>query len=296
MLGENTIVKSQRVSGLRVRGYNSSFHVDLPPSYSKEHIPVNRNHIPTHETAKQWSHLEGIVNKMPPLLDCDIGLLIGYNCPRTLAPREVLSGKDNKPYAILTGWSIVGGSTPCMDETESSLCYRVNVKELPPVTPMDIISILESDFKDTKGDDKTVSQEDLIFLDKLKGSIRKNDTGHYEMPLPFKQRPHLPDNKKLAEIRLSHLRRKFIKDEKYKRDYTTYMKSNKHQKHQLKSGPSFGGSATLDFTQVLFSVQNMDMHVFFVSLFNFFGGYFILLPILYFHKFSCLPHFDYLLL
>ncbi|XP_032363653.1 uncharacterized protein LOC116677092 [Etheostoma spectabile] len=225
MLGENMIMKSERVSGLRVRGYNSCFHIDLPPSYTKDCIPVNRDHIPTHETAKQWPHLTTISDKIPPLLCCDIGLLIGYNCPRALTPRQVLAGKDNEPYAILTdlGWSIVGCSTPHLDETGSSLCHRVALKELPPVTPMDVLSALESDFKDTKTDDKTVSQEDLVFLDKLKESIRKNDQGHYEMPLPFKQRPHLPDNKKLAEIRLSHLRRKFHKDEKYKKDYTAYM-------------------------------------------------------------------------
>lgn len=90
--------------------------------------------------------------------------------------------------------------------------------------PMDVISVLESDFKDTKGDDKTVSQEDLMFLSTLKDGIKKNAQGHYEMPLPFKKRPSLPDNKRLAEIRLSHLQRKFSRDENYKRDYTTYMK------------------------------------------------------------------------
>ncbi|XP_061642390.1 uncharacterized protein LOC133484185 [Phyllopteryx taeniolatus] len=44
-----------------------------------------------------------------------------------------------------------------------------------------------------------------------------------EMPLPFKQRPCLPDNKRLAEIRLKHLKRKFNKDEKYKKDHVLYM-------------------------------------------------------------------------
>ena len=112
--------------------------------------------------------------------------------PVTLTPRQVITGKDYEPYAILTdlGWSIVGYSTPSLDETETSLCHRVTLKELPPVTPIDVFSVLESDFKDTKGDDKTVSQEDLIFLSKLKEGIKKNEQGHLEMPLPFKQRPH----------------------------------------------------------------------------------------------------------
>ena len=44
------------------------------------------------------------------------------------------------------------------------------------------------------------------------------------MPLPFKQRPHLPDNKHLTEVRLNHLKWKLSRGEKYKKDYTTYMK------------------------------------------------------------------------
>lgn len=226
MLGESMIMKSERVEGLRVRGYNSGIYIDLPPSYTKDCIPMNRDNIPTHQTAKQWPHLTAITDQIPPLLSCDVGLLIGYNCPRAIKPRQMIDGADNEPYAVLTdlGWSIVGCSTPGFNERQSSLCHRVTVKELPPVMPMDVISVLESDFKDTKGDDKTVSQEDLMFLSTLKDGIKKNAQGHYEMPLPFKKRPSLPDNKRLAEIRLSHLQRKFSRDENYKRDYTTYMK------------------------------------------------------------------------
>ncbi|XP_038158088.1 uncharacterized protein LOC119794558 [Cyprinodon tularosa] len=228
MLGENMIVKCERVIGLRVRGYHSGIHIDLPPAYTKDCIPGNRNHIPTHETAHRWPHLSSIADKVPPLLPCDVGLLIGYNCPRALTPRQVLTGNDSEPYAVCTdlGWSIVGKSMPNSDGAETSLCHKVSVKELPPITPMDVISALESDFKDMKGDDKTVSQEDLGFLEKLKEGIRQNEQGHYEMPLPFRHRPHLPDNRKLAEIRLSHLRKKFYRDEKYKRDYTLYIKES----------------------------------------------------------------------
>ncbi|XP_028314916.1 uncharacterized protein LOC114470784 [Gouania willdenowi] len=225
MLGVHMTVKSQRVSGLRVRGYDSDVHIDLPPSYTKDYIPFNCDNIPTNDTAKQWPHLSEIVEKIPPLLNCDVGLLIGFNCPRTLAPKQVLLGKDNEPFAVKTdlGWSIVGGFTSEPNETKISLCHRITVREQPPVTPMDVLTVLESDFKDTKTGDKTVSQEDLIFLDKLKEGIRKNEQGHYEMPLPFKQRPQLPDNKRLAEIRLEHLKRKINKDERYKKDYVAYM-------------------------------------------------------------------------
>ncbi len=226
MIGDNVIIKSKRVSDLRVRGYNSPVHISLPPVYTKECIPVNRDHIPTQHKAENWSHLKVIADKIPPLLNCEVGLLIGYNCPRVLAPRQVILGNDEEPYAILTdlGWSIVGCSAPSINESIGfSFCHRIATKEIPALTPVDAVRMLESDFKDVTADEKTVSQEDIMFLDKLKEGIRKNAQGHYEMPLPFKQRPYLPDNRELAVIRLNHLNKKFCKNEKYKTDYVTYM-------------------------------------------------------------------------
>lgn len=43
------------------------------------------------------------------------------------------------------------------------------------------------------------------------------------MPLPFKVRPYLPDNKKLALVRLKHLKRKLDRDPKFKDDYVRFM-------------------------------------------------------------------------
>ncbi|CAM4662406.1 unnamed protein product [Leuciscus chuanchicus] len=122
------------------------------------------------------------------------------------------------------GWSVVGCSTPGINgSTSVSLCHRIATKEIPALTPMDAIRVLESDFKDVTADEKTISQDDIVFLDKLKEGIKKNAQGHYEMPLPFKQRPYLPDNRELAKVRLNHLNKKFCRNEKYKTDYITYM-------------------------------------------------------------------------
>ena len=40
-----------------------------------------------------------------------MGLLVGYDRPQALTPKEVISGESNEPYGIKTnlGWSIVGG-------------------------------------------------------------------------------------------------------------------------------------------------------------------------------------------
>ncbi len=189
MLGKDTVLQSERVSGLQVRAYKSGNYIDLPPTYTKDCIPVNRSHIPTREVAKNWNHLTALVDKIPPLQDCDVALLIGYNCSRSMAPREVIIGGDEEPYDIRTdlGWSIVGCSSSHSDTFRvSRLCHRITVKEPPSITPGDVIRVLESEFKDTEEENTKVSQNDILFLEKLKDGILKNVHGHYQMPLPFK--------------------------------------------------------------------------------------------------------------
>lgn len=61
---------------------------------------------------------------------------------------------------------------------------RIKVKE---IIPTDIITILESDFSERARENDLASQEDLRFLSKLKENITQKESGHYEMPLPFKE-------------------------------------------------------------------------------------------------------------
>lgn len=72
----------------------------------------------------------------------------------------------------------------------------------------DIVQVLESDFQGAK-DDKKTSQDDLNFLRIMEEGIEKIRNGHYEMPLPFKERPLLPDNHSMVLIRLEHLKESF---------------------------------------------------------------------------------------
>lgn len=134
MSGKDTVLTSEGVSGFCVRGYSCTIQVDLPVAHTKDCIPVNRAHIPTCETAKRWSHLMQIADDIQPLKDCEVGLLIGYNCSRATAPRQVILGGDEEPYAVHTdlGWSIVGRSSQRHSLlSESRLCHRISIKELP---------------------------------------------------------------------------------------------------------------------------------------------------------------------
>ncbi|XP_025999410.1 uncharacterized protein LOC113007157 [Astatotilapia calliptera] len=246
----NTIIPSQRLVGLQVRGFYSSKKISLPVTYSREFIPANLSHIPTPRTARAWTHLEHLAEEIAPLIECDVGLLIGYNCPQALLPREVVPGKDNEPFAQRTdlGWSIVGCVSPCVDygdaigsshkivmksvkphlqtskklTNEVKYICRTQVKEF--ISPPDVLRMLESDFSERRVEDANLSQEDLRFLTIMEEGIKIKADGHCEMPLPFKKdRPNLPDNKTCAVHRLRCLKGRFEKNKQYQRDYTTFM-------------------------------------------------------------------------
>ncbi|KAI5085315.1 hypothetical protein C0J45_23790, partial [Silurus meridionalis] len=198
------VVSSQKLNGLQVRGIRSEVRIKLPTTYTRDYIPANKSHIPTCETAKNWPHLEHLADQMSPKLDCEVGLLVGYNCPQALLPRDVICGKEDQPFAqrSVLGWSIVGYND-YHDDYEDEI---------------------GSDFAERNKEEFCVSQEDLQFLEKLNKGIKQNQDGHYEMPLPFKgESPNLPSNKACAEYRLKSLEKQLRKDNQYYRDYLAFM-------------------------------------------------------------------------
>ena len=95
-----------------VRGLNGQANIALPGVFSRPSIPINHDHIPNTDMIDNWPHLEGLRNHLMPRSDCEVGLLIGYNCPRALVTKEVVGVPDNpdSPYGLRTelGWSIMG--------------------------------------------------------------------------------------------------------------------------------------------------------------------------------------------
>lgn len=231
MTAVDTPIASKSVYGLQVRGLQSEKQIQLCQAYTRGFIPVDKSYIPTSKTALLWPHLKHLANKLPLLKDCEVGLLIGSDCPLALAPQEVITGGENDPFAQRTelGWTIVGSSNPHLDrQGNQRFVHRVTVKEIPAPSPTDVLKVLESDFNERKyaDKDKYVSQDDVRFIQLLSDNITQRKDGHYEMPLPFKstEPPLLPDNKKLATIRLQHLKKRLKNNERYKEQYKAFMK------------------------------------------------------------------------
>uniref|UniRef100_A0A0E9U7A5 Uncharacterized protein n=1 Tax=Anguilla anguilla TaxID=7936 RepID=A0A0E9U7A5_ANGAN len=62
-------------------------------------------------------------------------LLIGYNCPHALFPREVVPGKENEPFGQETdlGWSVVSYGSPRFDYGDAiEISHQVIVKQGMP--------------------------------------------------------------------------------------------------------------------------------------------------------------------
>lgn len=87
------------------------------------------------QDAKAWPHLEHLAKHIAPQKDCVIGLLIGYNSPQALMPREVVCGEENQSFAQKTdlGWRIVSYCHPsehCSDAIGVS--HRIIVRQVTP--------------------------------------------------------------------------------------------------------------------------------------------------------------------
>ncbi|XP_072173968.1 uncharacterized protein [Diadema setosum] len=242
-----TNIPCRRYENLVVRGFKSAEKIPLPAAYSRNSIPLDEAHIPTPETAIQWPHLNSLADQLAPKQDCPVGLLIGYNCARALAPKNCFSGKNDEPFAVETelGWSIVGGSqtystdnfdafgqsyrtvsmkveAPILTDSQSDVKY-VYKTQLKDVTTADFLQMMEKDFHEIEGTD-VMSQDDKKFLQIVRDGINQRDDGYYEMPLPFKNgEPTLPNNRQAAISRLKGLKSQFQKRPQYKEHYMTFM-------------------------------------------------------------------------
>ncbi|KAJ8416044.1 hypothetical protein AAFF_G00380660 [Aldrovandia affinis] len=230
MTAIDTVIASKSVSGLQVRGLHSEKQIQLRQAYSRNFIPVDKSYIPTKKTALQWPHLKHLANKLPPLQGCEVGLLIGNDCPLALAPLEVITGSENDPFAQRTelGWSIVGSSNPHLDrQGNQRFVHRVAVKEIPAPSTTDVLKVLESDFNEKryKDRDKYVSQDDVRFVQLLSDNISQKEDGHYEMPVPFKSSspPSLPNNKRLTTVQLQYLKKRLKANKPYNDQYKAFM-------------------------------------------------------------------------
>ena len=207
---KSTVECEKYTNCLQVRGVKLSRKIIIPEAYSTDKIPAKRTHIACKQTVKDYHHLSHLEDQMLELQNCEIGLLLGYNCSRATAPLEFINSGKDEPYALKTeiGWCIVGMNSSSQ-----------------------ITKMMEADFKDTSPTDKSMSQDDIKFLDIMENNIQKDGEGFYEMPLPLKHIPDKLNNYVAARKRLAGLKNRMNRDVAYHREYTNFMKNLLENKH-----------------------------------------------------------------
>ena len=233
MTCDKKLISCRRVSGMTVRAFNRTEKITLPVLFSRDHIPGGDDNIPSSNVSNRWPHLRPVVNQLMPKSNCGVGLLIGYNCPQALVPREVVPPIGNGPFAQRTdlGWGIIGlidgcddfssGQHLCSQISGSYIALRTSAKEVLSPAQISQFFSQEEGFSGLK----TMSQDEVKFLSLMREETHRTSDGHYEMPLPFRNPrvPPGPNNKPLALQRLKSLVKRFRKDPQHHQYYVDFM-------------------------------------------------------------------------
>ena len=241
MTSNDKIIRCRRFNGLQVRGFNSQLNIDLPGVFSRPSIPINRDHIPCAEMLDGWPYLGALRDKLMPKIGCEVGLLIGYDCPRALITRKVISAPDNTdgPYGLKTdlGWSVMGIVTQSTTDSQDLIGYShrvvasqttgsqillpMRIKNI--VSPADCLKALEGDFADYNQYEEGTSLDERRFTKIMEEGITVEAASHYSMPLPFnKNKNRLFNNRHLVLNRTMSLKKKLEKDAAYHQEYTKF--------------------------------------------------------------------------
>ena len=221
---ETKLVDSYMLKGLEVTDLDVRNVIELPTIYTQEEIqsnPVSKQDIVTQEDISRWSYLRDV---RLPSINADIGLLIGNNVSKASEPWTVVNSRGDGPYAVRTllGWSVNG---PLKGAGNTAVRVSVNRIHIDTQIDQQLANYFNQEFSERTIDDEPErSAEDKRFMDMMATNAKYED-GHYQVPLPFRNPGvKMPDNRSVAEQRLTHLKRRFVKDQKYLEDYRAFMR------------------------------------------------------------------------
>ena len=216
---DNDNVKSQSlVVSLEVSDLQGANTVELRDVFSRAKLPVAADDRPVQSDVDKWPYLKEI---NLPNVDAEVELLIGSDVPKALEPQEVKRSEDGGPYAVRTllGWTING---PLGRPTSSR--HTANRIQSHAHLDLQFERFCEMEFNDSQFSvEKGMSQEDKRALTMMEESAELRD-GHYQIAIPWKVfPPYLPNNKAVAEHRLSLLKKRLKRDPELHQKYALFM-------------------------------------------------------------------------
>ena len=222
-------IKSSIVSGLQVADLDGQNWLDLPAAYTQDKIPASLEDAITNADIKKWAYLDEVALHEVDDSTLHVSLLIGSNVPAVMEPLQVINSKGNGPFAYKTrvGWVVCGVNKRKGSKKRPATVNRIMTNEiLENQIIQQLTHMYNQDFTERLIHDKPErSQEDQMFMDIMTSSITKAN-GQYQLPLPLRNSDvEFPDNKPMAEQRLAHLKRKFVRNQTFKEQYVDSMES-----------------------------------------------------------------------
>ncbi|XP_068238309.1 uncharacterized protein [Palaemon carinicauda] len=235
------VTSGRRGRSFVIESIQGDTRLDLPTLIECDHIPNNRDEIPTPEVAMHYPHLMDIRDNIPPIDDnCQILLLIGRDLIEAHHVIDQRFGSQRAPYAqqLKLGWVIIGET--CINKQHIPIELNIKLTNILPngqpsmfepcINNFDIKENYSdpikqdthsSIFEKTKNDDKpAMSYEDKMFLKQMDNEFVRDASGSWVAPLPFRvPRQSLPNNRQQALQRAmlldASLRRNPVKQEHF---------------------------------------------------------------------------------
>ena len=201
-----------RVNNLAIRGLNKNQWIELPSVLTHPGLPDTRDEISGPELVAQLPHVANFASHFPPVNQrLPVAILVGTDCGEAM--RTTCHGQ-HFPFVHDTalGWALVGPIDPqarhgarskvllsgCSTPVDlSSGCHREHIHAVRLSIPA-----LKDVFARTKDDEMLDSSaEDKQFLELMESSVRRNEAGSLELPLPLKEGAMLPRNKMAVYMR-----------------------------------------------------------------------------------------------
>ncbi|XP_048587702.1 uncharacterized protein LOC125570270 [Nematostella vectensis] len=207
---------------LQVRSLTGNETVHLDKVWSVARLPVSPRHIAVPEDLVEWPHLHDV--DLHNIDNAEVTLLIGNDVPEVHWTYEERRGRRKQTYAARTilGWTVVGPLVQTNNDEEDFI-FACEAETLTH----QIRRMYDADFAESPSSGKSMSVEDKRALAIMESSACLVD-GHYQLSLPWKyQPPCLPDNRVVAEKRLSYLKHRLERNpvlhQKYSKTVEEYI-------------------------------------------------------------------------
>ncbi len=194
---------------MTVQSLDGEESVHLPRVWTVNKLPVSNCSIPAQEDVSMWTHLQGL--KFPNIDNDEVMLLIGSDVPEVFWALEERRGDKKEPYAIksLQGWTLLG---PTVGRKRNNNSFVVNnTCGTDDTLQRQVERFWELDYKVNEAE-VAESVEDKLARSIMDKSVTVCD-GHFQIGLPWHaSEPCLPNNRRLAEVRLRHIKRRLERD------------------------------------------------------------------------------------